>query len=222
MINHLKKIINFICYIFKFILSPPFCLYCRSYLYDYTVLCQECSNLIKPILSIKLKDPDIDIYAISDYKDPIKPLILAKTYSDRTASISLAYLIWRYTILSKLEFDYLVPVPLHFIRESIRGYNQAEVIAKELAFLSGKTMLKCIKRVKKTKLQSRLSGIERQDNVKNVFQALDLKNIDIEGKTFVLVDDLITTGATLKNCAKALSKFKPKKIYGIVGCRVCS
>ncbi len=220
---HILNLIKFIKSIINYLLSAPFCFYCKNYLYKYTALCDNCFSLIKPVVScdIIIKNLNISVFAVSDYKDPLKSMILAKTYCDRSASVLLAQIMFKNTVINNLDFDYLIPIPLHFSRELRRGYNQAEVIAQELAFLSKKTMIKCIKRTKKTKFQSGLSGSEREQNVKDVFEMIDM-GIDFENKTVVLVDDLMTTGATIKNCAKVLSKFKLKKIYAIIACRVCS
>ena len=88
-------------------------------------------------------------------------------------------------------------------------------------------MLDVIKRVKYTKFQSNFSFEQRQENVRDIF---DLNNKSekfyltikekIIGKDLLLVDDLCTTGATLKNLARFLLKFNPKSITAIVACRV--
>lgn len=205
-----------------YILSFPFCFYCKKYLYKYDYLCKDCFNLIEPVkeISIKVQDKYITVFALSNYNYPLKSFILAKTYSNKNASVFIARIIFKNSIINTLDFDYLVPVPLYYKREYFRGYNQAEVIAKELSFLTKKSMLKCLERTKKTEFQASLSAIMREKNVKDVFKVNS--NIDIEDKIIVLVDDLMTTGSTLKNCAKELLKFKPKKIYAIVICRVSS
>lgn len=223
MLQYLNKIKTFIKCCINYTLSAPFCFYCKNYLHEYTALCKSCLNLIKPIISAKIyiNNSEITIFAISDYKEPLKSLILAKNYSNRSSAILLAQLIFKKTLINNFEFDYLIPVPLHFTRECLRGYNQAEIIARELAFLTKKPMLNCITRVKKTKLQSMLSALEREQNVRDVFKITNL-DVNIENKIIILVDDLMTTGSTIKNCAKVLLNFKPKKIYVIVACRVCS
>jgi ComF family protein len=222
-INFFNKVTNFIKYGLNYILSAPFCFYCKENLDKYLALCTNCSDLIKAIPSekITINNFNITVFAVSAYKEPLKSLILAKKYSDRSAALKLAEIIFKNNIIQNLEFDYLVPVPLHFTRKYARGYNQAEIIAQELAFLSKKKMLKCIKRTKKTQFQSILSYQQREQNVKDVFEILNL-NVNLENKILVLVDDLMTTGSTIKNCAKALLKFKPQKIYAIVACRVSS
>lgn len=206
-------------------IAPAYCAHCRVFLSDRTIYCTTCSDLIKSIASITLplgNNYTMSVLAASGYKEPLKSLILAKTWSDYTASKQLAQLIWQYSTLKNLSFDYLVPVPLHWTRKARRGYNQAAVIAHELSLLSGKPTLDCVKRIKRTRFQSLLSGTARKHNVHNAF-LLNLAlhdKISYENKTFVLVDDLMTTGATLQSMGKLLVPLKPCKIYGVVVCRV--
>jgi len=101
------------------------------------------------------------------------------------------------------EADALVPVPLTRWRQWQRGYNQAEMLARGMAEVTGLPVLNLLKRIKNRTPQSRLKGEMRLKNVDNIYRA----NIPDawHGKTLVLVDDVMTTGATLGNCAQALS-----------------
>jgi ComF family protein len=90
--------------------------------------------------------------------------------------------------------DFWVPVPLHSSIKQARGFNQAEELALSLAELSAKPLLLGgIERVKKTQNQKQLGSLERQANMKNAFACC----IDLHGKTIGIVDDVITTGATV-------------------------
>lgn len=104
--------------------------------------------------------------------------------------------------LKALKNASLVPVPLHFLRKWKRGYNQSEWIAKALQKLLGGEILPLLKRKVNTRSQTSLTRSERKKNVENVF-TLAKKTIDPQ-KTYVLVDDVFTTGATLNACAKVL------------------
>lgn len=217
------NIINKLYVLTKKILSPPFCYYCREFLDDYSIFCVACTKNIKPIISTKLaveKNYSIIVHAISDYKEPLKSLILAKNYSDYSASINIANLIYKHTNIKNLEFDYFVPVPLHWTRYAWRGFNQAEVIAKHLSKLTNKPIAFCITRSKKTEFQASLQSKERVLNVLNAFTINENNSQEFYGKTFVIIDDLMTTGSTLKSVAKNLIKYKPKSIHAVVACRV--
>lgn len=110
--------------------------------------------------------------------------------------------------------DYLIPVPLHKSRERWRGYNQSEYICRGLSEGLGIPMLKgVVIRHKKSKTQSQLKGSEhRKSNVEGIFSVTNAELLN--GKSIFLVDDVITTGATIISCALAIQKAAPKcRIY---------
>src|SRR3989338_7827027 len=155
-----------------------------------------------------------------NYKDPIKKLILAKLYSNRTAALKLGELIWKKTIVKDLDFDCIVPVPLHWSRFFKRGYNQAEVIASVISKKSKKPLLNILKRKKRTTFQFLLSKLDRSKNVSNVFE-LQSRNVErLKNKKILVVDDLMTTGATIKIACLELTKARPADIKAVVACRV--
>lgn len=206
-----------------YILFPPYCTHCKRFLSHRMVFCDECYSQIHPIASFPLhvtKKWIVQVMAVADYKKPIKQLILAKGWSDRVASYQLGQLIWERTALHTSQFDYLVPIPLHWRRFAWRGYNQAHEIAQYLAYKSGKNVVPLLKRIKPTKFQSHCTGKGRTENVNAAFQ-LCIKNKEkFAGKHIVLVDDLMTTGATLKAATHELIKLKPASITAVVACRV--
>ena len=101
--------------------------------------------------------------------------------------------------------DIIVPVPLHWKRRIKRGYNQSYYIAKGISEATGIPVnTKIIKRIVNNPTQTHLSHSERQNNVNGIFK---LKKPElIEGKHVLLVDDVITTGATTIECAKSMMK----------------
>lgn len=211
--------------IFKRLISPPFCVNCRIYLDDYSVFCVSCLQLIKPVVSkdiILNSNYKLTVLAVSEYRDPLRYLVLYKFKNNLSFGVQLAQIIWALSNLKNINFDYLVPIPLHWTRKMWRGYNQSEVIANELSKLSGRPVLNCLKRVKRTRYQATLTADERQKNLSRAFE-LDksCQNVDYSGKIFVLVDDIMTTGSTLESAAKVLIKYRPGALYAIVACRVC-
>ena len=118
--------------------------------------------------------------------------------------------------ISAIGADALVPVPLHVSRKSRRGYNQAEVLAKELAKLTG---IPCysnlVKRVKNTVPQKELDVQERQNNLKKAF--LIHSDVVKLNKTIV-VDDIYTTGSTIDAVAKELRQHGVGKVYYLTLC----
>lgn len=101
------------------------------------------------------------------------------------------------------SIDAIIPIPLHPVKKAKRGYNQAECIAEGIAHYSGKPVLrKAVIRTRNTSSQTDKSRKERTDNVANAFQLRCRKQI--EGRHILLVDDVLTTGATLASCGKSI------------------
>ena len=98
--------------------------------------------------------------------------------------------------------DCLVPVPLHPTRLRERGFNQAEALAEALSKRTRVPVCRCIERRLYTNTQTRFDRLERMRNLRNVFALR--KNSDVRGKHLVLLDDVLTTGSTLHECASVL------------------
>ena len=106
-----------------------------------------------------------------------------------------------------VSFDagYIIPVPLFRTKRVQRGYNQSEYIAKGLNEILGIPVLRsALKRIRNTRTQTGLDIDERKQNMEGAFT---VKNIEaISGKNIILVDDVVTTGATINECAKTLKE----------------
>jgi ComF family protein len=102
-----------------------------------------------------------------------------------------------------VTFDAIVPVPLHPLRRRRRDFNQAELLAGRLARrLGAPVRARAVRRVRATPSQTRLTVRERADNMRGAFQARAPMNLD--GGRVLLVDDVMTTGATVHDAARAL------------------
>jgi len=218
-----KSIYFYVRRLLQDILSPPLCFFCREFIKKRDVFCSHCSDAITPIVSTTVaiaKKHNVKVFAVSDYKDPVRALILAKGYSDIVASRKLGELIWDMTYVKNVEFDYIVPIPLHYTRFASRGFNQAQEIASILSQKSGKPVANILIRKKITKRQSELSQEKRFQNVKDAF-VLKAKNKSVyRGKHILLVDDLMTTGSTIKSASKRLLETMPQAVTVAVACRV--
>lgn len=118
------------------------------------------------------------------------------------------------------RIDAVVPMPLHIIRRFERGYNQAELIAREIAQALRKPVLDdLMKRERATNRQAKLSAAQRKSNVQGAFEVRSGRSAAVEGKRLLLVDDVMTTGATLGAAARTLKKGGAKAIYGAVAAR---
>lgn len=100
------------------------------------------------------------------------------------------------------RFDVVVPVPLHRERLKQRGFNQSLVLAREIAARFDLPVdFESLKRLRDTGPQASLGGSERRDNVRGAFAAAG----SIKGKRVLLIDDVMTTGSTVRECARALA-----------------
>lgn len=113
--------------------------------------------------------------------------------------------------LQKETWDMLIPVPLHPLKHRERGFNQAERLARVFHSFSGIPVnRKALTRVKATQTQTRLSQAERMANVSEAFQCLpDHRTKD---QKIILIDDVMTTGATTNACARALVRAGAAKV----------
>lgn len=108
----------------------------------------------------------------------------------------------------------LLPVPLHPMRRRWRGFDQAELLCAHLAEHIGMTMwTDALERVRDTTPQTELSGVSRLSNVRGAFEARKLWRL--RGRSFILVDDVFTTGATLEECALTLKRAGAAGVYGL-------
>jgi ComF family protein len=109
----------------------------------------------------------------------------------------------------------LTAVPLHYLRKAQRGYNQAELLASNVAAeLKLQKNFKIIKKIRKTNSQVSKSGKKRRENLKNSFKIID--KLAVKNRHIIIVDDVTTTGATLEECAKVLKAAGAKKVWGLV------
>ena len=114
------------------------------------------------------------------------------------------------------DVDLVLPVPLHWKRKWKRGYNQAEIIAAEVAnSLNIPLNTKILFRKRKTTTQTKLSVSRKRDNVKNAFSLSKVPHWGVNPtniKHILVIDDVFTTGATLSSCHKVLREFFPKTV----------
>lgn len=126
---------------------------------------------------------------------------------------------WNHIDLQDLDFDTIVPVPLHTTRLRERGFNQAVLLGRQLGKIHRKRVsAKALSRIRNTRPQVDLDPSDRVRNVRGAFAAREPETI--RGKKLLLVDDVFTTGATVNECAKVLKKTGAKEVFVLTLSRV--
>ena len=114
--------------------------------------------------------------------------------------------------LDSLNYDLIIPVPLHWIKEYSRGFNQAELIGRKISDKFNIPLSKTsLKRIRATPSQIGLSLKERTNNVKGAFSARSSQ--ELSGKRILLVDDVMTTGATVNECSRILLQAGAREVF---------
>lgn len=220
MVQQFVGLVKQIIQVFIYIIAPPVCYMCHTFMLQQSIVCDDCDRQLLPIapklLQINKKYTMI-IHAICRYDGPIKRMILAKHHSDHVVIHGLADLMWNKTVLSYIKVDCFIPVPLHWTRQLKRGFNQAYILAKRIAQYKNVPVYNMLKRIKATEYQARLEKFQRDQNVKEAF--IVAHEYQIQGKHVVLVDDLCTTGSTAVAAAKILAQYQPASISLVVACR---
>ncbi|WP_375311532.1 ComF family protein [Bradyrhizobium sp. A5] len=156
------------------------------------------------------------------YDDVARTLVHALKYQDRT---DLAPAMGRWMARAGSELltgaDMLVPVPLHWRRAWRRRYNQSGALARIIERQSGvKVRGEVLRRVRATEQQIGLSRAQRATNVQGAFQVSADRQAEVQGRRIILIDDVLTSGATLDACARALLRAKAAQVDVLVFARV--
>ena len=165
--------------------------------------------------------PDYDrARAVLAYDDASRPLLLSFKHGDRTDA-GPTYGAWLARAAEPLlarGVDLVVPVPLHRWRLLSRRYNQSALLAQALARRIGRPYAAAaLRRTRQTRSQGHLSAAARERNVRGAFAA-DAGLV--KGKAVLLVDDVLTSGATLGACARALKRAGARSVQAVTLARV--
>jgi ComF family protein len=224
---------------------PPLCPACREPLGDGAGLCAACwskLSLIEPPYCARLGipftyDPGpglLSMEAIANppaygraraavrYDDTARALVLSYKYSDR---LDLAPMMGRWMARAGRELltdaDALLPVPLHWRRLWARRFNQSAMLAHAISDMTGVQVLHdALKRVRPTPQQVGLSKAERAGNVQGAFRVPAEEKANVAGRRLVLIDDVLTSGATADTCARALLRAGAAHVDVLVFARV--
>lgn len=214
------------------VVFPPLCLNCRAYLGQANgkVICGPCLNKIAVNKTLFRPEADFILGAATDYSDKlVQALIHVFKYQFLTAVREpLGEILSRYLKISSLG-DFLsrnrdrcliLPIPLHPLKEKRRGFNQAELLAEEISLRFNLPMeTKLLARIKKTREQAKLkNNEERLENLKGGFKIIDSPT-KLKEKIIVLVDDVYTSGSTMKEARRTLKRAGAHRVLGLVVAR---
>jgi len=151
-----------------------------------------------------------------------RALVHALKYGDR---LDLAPMMGRWVAQAGRELladaDALVPVPLHWRRQWARRFNQSAMLAATISAASGVPIAAgALKRVKATVQQVGLSRAERGDNIQGAFRVPETGKAAVAGRRLVLIDDVLTSGATVEGCARALLRAGAANVDVLIFARV--
>ena len=150
-----------------------------------------------------------------EYDDNIHKLIYSFKYGSKTyLAYNIAEIMNDKLLCEGINFDYIIPVPLHKKRLRKRGYNQSLLICKQLSKINKKEVLDIVVRNKNTQFLSKLTKKERIKKLQNVF-TLSANDNKIYKKNLLIVDDIFTTGTTVNEISKKLLDSGANKIYAI-------
>jgi competence protein ComFC len=187
-------------------IREPFCMRCGTAFPQHwkVKICPDCHQHKRRITAIR---------SAYEYEGLAAQMIKEAKYLRKGRY--LRYFADQLFVLARAEFPSsiraVVPVPLHKNREWTRTFNQAEILATRIAKLWDLPLWNALKKISKTKPQSSLSGSTRRFNLQNAFQFRGKRRV----KSVLLVDDVITTGSTLNECARILRQNGVKRIYAV-------
>ncbi|MBK7498755.1 MAG: ComF family protein [Ignavibacteriales bacterium] len=213
--------------LFDFIL-PRFCCSCKTKLsVNQDTMCVDCLSKIQRSNSSRLKREFerkfFNNKIISEFYSPfvfekdkeLQHAIHALKYDKKfPVGIFLGKVLAAEIKSSKTnwKFDLIIPIPLHQLKKAERGYNQAYYIAKGVGkIFKVKVSDRSVKRIKYTESQTTMNLNEREENISGAFKVK--WNTQVRGKNILLLDDVITTGATISECGKILLEAGASKVY---------
>lgn len=185
-------------------IREPYCMKCGKALTENTEYCNDC---------LKKAHYFIQGSAVFDYGSISDSLFRFKNKGRAEYALFYAREILKEKgdWLKVIRPDAFIPVPIHKTKLKKRGYNQSELIAKELTKLTSiPTYSGLITRVKKTIPLKNLSPTERQNNLKRAFKVVDN---GVKLKTIVIIDDIYTTGSTIDEISQSILSSMDVKIY---------
>lgn len=186
------------------LLSPPSCAACDTDLERSAVFCQPCREALVESRTTNIRG--VTVIAAGSYGGPLATAIHRFKFEGRPdLGRQLGELLRRVARDLRLRADVVIPVPLHRARLAERGYNQSALLARRVASTLGARFdANLLSRTRQTRPQFELGRDEREQNVRGAF-TVARRGRPLGGLRVMLIDDVVTTGATSASCAEALT-----------------
>lgn len=202
--------------------SDEKCILCENEAYEDEYICVDCKKRVKfckDSFDVELNDMKIKGYSVSYYSGTMMELILKLKYkSNFKAGETIANYMVSLIKKNNLKFDFITYIPMNKPALKKRGYNQSEYLAQSVGEALNIPMIHCLEKIEKTKDQIGLNHSERWKNMQKCFKFVS-NNTSIENKKILIVDDVITTGATAFYCAYELIKNGSEEITILTGAK---
>jgi len=150
------------------------------------------------------------VFAYGEYEGPLRKLIHVFKYGGVKPLASQLGQLLNGALPREQRFDVIVPMPLHWQKRLERGFNQSELLARWVSKRTGIPLTEGLKRRKHTDPQAGLTRAQRRTNVAGAFEVKHRS--DIEGRHVLLIDDVLTTGATASACSAVLKRAGAKRV----------
>ena len=193
---------------------PPKCGICKKLGEGY--ICKNCYHRIVEYLYNNVYNKKI--FYLLKYEDIIRSKMIDYKFNNQSFlhnMFSVIFIKNKNACEFLKNYDIIIPVPIHRKRKIERGYNQSELIARDLAvYFKIPICTNILIKQKNTVMQS---GLGRKDRIKNVQNVYKVKHKEkIKGKNILILDDIYTTGSTIKECKKILKTGGARKVGTII------
>ena len=198
------------------LITPERCPYCQRVIKTFCPCCSKCEARLPDETLVTYIDTKVSVFSAVPYEGNYAEAIKRIKFRGRKRYVfQIAPVIYKAATrkIRFASFDLITFVPFHPLDYKSRRYNQSELIAEELSGLSELSCLPVLAKKKQTKRQHTLTLKERETNLINVFKVSDKKLI--KGKRILLVDDIVTSGNTLKECSRTLLKAGAEEVMCI-------
>ena len=196
---------------------PASCPFCGKEAARPDYCCKECADKLAPPAELIDLPPLNGFLSVTAYNDYSKKIIhAAKEENDGCAITAMAVLMYKRILSQGLadKIDGITYVPMHRADKRRRGYNQSRLLAQELERLTGKPCVNLLEKTRRTAEQKSLNAQQRRENLAGAFKFA--RKHKAEGASVLLIDDVCTTGSTLRECGAQLVAAGMKNVFALV------